>query len=139
ALQRQLKEKGVAKRVGSAQRRIERVRKLLETQQNIDAKVEGQRLLEEIPKASSDRCELLYIVGKADRKLRQYQAAEKMLAEGRERCIEDKNVELAMKAGLLEVQVRAIRGEVKETERVASWIAKSDPPHRFADDALLQY
>jgi peptidoglycan lytic transglycosylase len=137
ALQKQLRDKGVAKRLGTVERRLERVRKLLETQQNIDAKMEGTKLLDEIGKSSGDRCELLYVVGKADRKLRQYQAAEHALKDAREQCTEDKSTDLAMRSALLEVQVRAIRGEVKETERIVNIIAKADPPHSFADDALM--
>jgi soluble lytic murein transglycosylase len=139
ALQKQLKDKGVAKRLGAPEKRLDRIRKLLETQQNIDAKIEGTKLIDELGPKSELRCELQFIVGKADRKLRQYQAAEHVLADARSTCAEDKNTELAMRAALLEVQVRAIRGEVKETERIASWIAKTEPPHSFADDALLFY
>lgn len=134
-----LKAKGVKARLRTSERRFHRIERLLDTQQNADAKSEGNRLLDEIPAESELRCQLSYIVGKAERKLRQYQTSEQALAAARERCIADGKTDVALRATLLEVQVRAIRGEVERTQRLVEWMAKNHPGHSFLDDALLFY
>jgi soluble lytic murein transglycosylase len=136
-LTKSLRQNGVKRRLKTTEMRVQRIKQLLETQQNADAKTEGAYLLGELSKASAERCELAYTVGKAARKLREYQTAEKWLLEARERCAEQKNEELALKSALLEAQVRAIRGEVKETEKIASWIGAKQSS--FGDDALILY
>lgn len=137
ALAKQLKKDGVKARLGTIEKRIERIQRLLDRQQNADARSEALQLLDELPKTSDARCELSYLSGKASRKLRQYQGAVRALAEARERCVADQKEDLALRSALLEVQVRAIRGESVQAEKVARWIKKTHPQHSFLDDALL--
>ena len=151
---------GVAARLGTFGRRLDRVRALLDTHQNEAARDEAKALLTLLeppprkkgekaepvaftPPAELDgaavaaaRCELLFILGKAQRKLRVYGEAVPALSRARVSC-EGPNQEVGLKAALLEAQVRGIRGEVNGTRVVAEWLAKVHPQHSYVDDALF--
>lgn len=136
-LAKALKASGVKERLPTEDQRLERIRKLLDTHQNMDARTEALKLADELGDKSGLRCELLFIAGKADRKLRAYAGAVKTLGQARERCLKDEETELALRSSLLEVQVQTIRGQLAPAKKVAEWMAKTYPDHSFGDDALL--
>lgn len=137
ALAKSLKAAGIKERLPNDTQRIARVRKLLDTHLNAEAKAEAVQLRQELGEKSDLVCELLFISGKADRKLRQYAPAIKSLEEAKARCVKDEDKETALRAALLEVQVRSIRGQAQAAKKVAEWIVKTYPESTLGDDALL--
>lgn len=137
ALAKSLRAEGIKARLPSADMRLDRVKHLLDAHQNMEARTEAMKLAEELGEKSDMRCELLFIAGKADRKLRAYAGAIKTLVEARAQCEKDKDTDLLLRASLLEVQVRAIRGQLAAAKKLALWIAEKHPDHSFGDDALL--
>jgi soluble lytic murein transglycosylase len=137
ALAKSLTAQGIKDRLPNDAQRMQRVRNLLDAHQNAEARQEAMRLREELGEKSDLICELLFIAGKADRKLRQYASAIKTLVEAKERCIKDEETEMSLRAALLEVQVRSIRGQAQAAKKVAEWIAKAHPESTLGDDALL--
>jgi soluble lytic murein transglycosylase len=134
-LAKKLKPAGVAKRLGTVEKRMARVRNLLELHQNEEAAAEASALVKELGVDHALACELGYVEGKALRKLRKYDGAIDALVETRARCEKKGEVDLAQRAALLEAQVRAIRG--KGTGPIADWFVKNYKEHSYADDALL--
>lgn len=140
ALASELGPSGVRERLGTTEARIERVRMLLETHENVAARGEARLLIAELePKAEHLEavCELRYVEGKASRKLREYRAALAALPAAVSACRRAKNEARAQASSLLEVQVRAIRGDIGGSQRVVKAMIAADASHRFADDALL--
>ncbi|MCK6547058.1 lytic transglycosylase domain-containing protein [Myxococcota bacterium] len=136
AIAKKLGAAGVAKRLGSIDQRVARVRSLLEAHQNADARDEAEALSKALPKESELACELHFVIGKAERKLRAYGRSIEALDRARARCLADGDADTALRAALLEVQVRAIRGHAKEAKQLVDWMKKAHPTHSFVDDAV---
>lgn len=117
--------------------RLARAFRLLDANVNEEARDEASALLSELPKDAATRCELGYILGKAQRKLRSYKTAIEALELARTSCPEGKD--WALKAALLELQVRAIRGQVKAGKATLQWILNKYERHSYADDAIYTY
>lgn len=136
ALAKRLGAEGIAQRLDVDQR-MARVRALLETHVSREANDEARRLAKAVGGDHAYACELGYIIGKAERKMRRYRPAIIALADARQRCDAAKNEAFARRSALLEIQVRGIRGEIHGTTRVAKWLEKQDPKHSFVDDAWV--
>lgn len=133
-LAEKLGEKGVAERLVTHEKRLERVRKLLDTHENEAARLEARGLIAD---KSSAECELRYIEGKASRKLRDYNAALEAFPKAREVCAASKQTGKLLASTLLEIQVRSIKGQLSRVRRLAQGILKNHPDHSYADDALM--
>jgi soluble lytic murein transglycosylase len=136
-LAKELGTAAVAKRLGSLEHRMTRVRNLLERHRNEEAVGEARALAKELGPEHALACELGYVEGKALRKLRRYQGAIETLASARALCEKKKEIDLAQRAALLEAQVRSIRGQSKGTKQIADWFVSRHKDHSYADDALL--
>jgi soluble lytic murein transglycosylase len=152
---------GVAQRLGSEDRRLARIFRLLDTHDNEGALGEAESMIGELPKKSSSGCQLLYVEGKALRKMRQYGRSIDALSKARKECARvalepvpkgkgktatsstswalrrDTATNFEMRSSLLETEVRAIRGDIEGTRKTALWIADNHKTHPFADDALF--
>jgi soluble lytic murein transglycosylase len=136
-LAKKLGAAGVTKKLGTTEKRMARVRSLLELHQNEDAAKEARALVTELGVDHALSCELGYLEGKANRKLRKYNRAIEVLVEARARCEKKAQADFAQRSALLEAQVRAIRGQVKGTAPIADWFVKNHKDSSFTDDALL--
>jgi soluble lytic murein transglycosylase len=154
ALATQLGSKTIGDRLGFDRWR-NRIFRLLDAHDNEVARSEAEALAAELPKKHPLLCELLYVQGKASRKLREYGKAVDSLSQARKECAaraKDKPPKgrpkaaatssaaleaWALRASLLETEVRAIRGDVEGARKVALFIADGHPKHSFADDALF--
>lgn len=114
-----------------------RIGRLLETNVNEAARDEATALLRLLPKEDPARCELHYVLGKAQRKLRSYKPAIEALEVARTTC--PAGSEWALRSALLELQVRAIRGQVKAGKATLQWILSQYERHSYADDAIYTY
>lgn len=137
AIAKHAKPAGVERLLGSPEARFDRVRALLDAHQNAEARAEADVLLGELPKTDPRRCELALVIGKADRKLRAYASAVRSLAAARQLCTRTKETELALRAALLEIQVRTIRGDLAIATRLAAELEAAHPGHSYVDDALM--
>lgn len=126
---------GIAARLETTDRRLARVRQLLETHQSEAAHAEASALLEGAPAALA--CELHYVRGKAARKMRRYPLAVEALAAARKSCREAKSKDLERRSLLLEAQVRGIRREPKALAQLVKSLEARFPKDSFVDDALF--
>jgi soluble lytic murein transglycosylase len=155
----QLGRPGLARWVTSLDRRRARLFRLLDTHDNEGARSEADDLLGELPKKHPLGCDLLYVSGKASRKLHEYARAIDALTRARKECARvagEANPpaksktsstawaiarrtaeELQLRSMLLETEVRAIRGDLRGARKVALAIADAHRQHSFADDALF--
>ncbi len=136
ALAKRLGPEGIEGRL-DADQRMTRVRALLETHESREANLEARRLAKALGGEHAYACELAYVMGKSERKMRRYRPAIVALTDARKRCHAAKNADFARRSALLETQVRGIRGEVNGTTRVAKWLEQHHPKHSFVDDAWM--
>jgi soluble lytic murein transglycosylase len=127
---------GVAKRLETTARRAARVERLLELHQNDASLAESRALLAEVGPDHAISCDLGYVEGKSLRKLRRYKDAIDALERARKLCVKGKRL---LETTLLLAQVRAIRGEVQGTKKIAEWFLAEHREHTFTDDAMLLY
>lgn len=125
----------LAARLGTVERRLSRVRQLLETHQSEAAHAEAKSLLEGT--APTLACELQYVMGKAARKMRQYPLALEALGAAKKSCREAKNEDLQRRVLLLEAQLRSIRREPASLAKVVREFEQHFPKHSYVDDALF--
>jgi soluble lytic murein transglycosylase len=126
---------GIVLRLGTRERRMARVRQLLETHQSEAAHAEARALLEGA--APKESCELQYIMGKAARKMRQYPLAIEALGQARKLCQAGKSDDFERRTLLLEAQVRGIRRHLSALAKLTETLEKRYPKHSFVDDALF--
>ncbi|MBK8010185.1 MAG: transglycosylase SLT domain-containing protein [Deltaproteobacteria bacterium] len=131
----QLGEGALKQALGTEAQRLARIRALLAAHENERANQEANQLLEET-KARPTVCELQYISGKALRKLRQYTASIKALKKARVVCA-SVSPDIQARATLLEINVRAIRGQERPIEQLIAAFTKQQPRHSYLDDALV--
>jgi soluble lytic murein transglycosylase-like protein len=121
---------GVARLLRTTKARMERVRALLAAHENEQAITEATGL------KKGFACEKLYIIGKAQRKTRQYRAAIKTLRKARSVC--DPKSHLWMRASLLSAQLHTIKRQARVVQRIVTRMRKNQPQHSFIDDGLMQ-
>ena len=134
ALAARLGAEAVVVRLSDPAMRLARIRALLAAHLNDEARREARAALDA---GHPSRCELLYVRGKAERKLRRYKGAVTALAQAKKACLAAGEEDLGLRSSLLEVRVRAIRGQVAATRRAVEALARRAPKHRFTDDALM--
>lgn len=136
ALATELGPDGLATRLDRAQQ-MDRVRALLDEHVNEDANREARTLAKALGPKHELACELGYVIGKSERKLRRYKGAIVALGDARTRCAAAKQHDFARRAALLETQVRGIRGQIFGTTKVAKWLEAKHAGHSYVDDAWL--
>ncbi|MEQ9496678.1 MAG: transglycosylase SLT domain-containing protein [Deltaproteobacteria bacterium] len=136
ALAKALGGAGIAERL-DVDGRMKRVRALLDLHESREANLEARRLGSVVGPKHTYACEIAYVVGKTERKMRRYKPAIAALADARKRCDAAKNDEFARRSALLEIQVRGIRGQTIGTRRVASWLESKHPKHSYVDDGWM--
>ncbi|MEQ8280586.1 MAG: lytic transglycosylase domain-containing protein [Deltaproteobacteria bacterium] len=136
ALAKALGGEGIAERL-DVDGRMKRVRALLDLHESREANVEARRLGSAVGPKHAYACEIAYVVGKTERKMRRYKPAIAALADARKRCDAAKNDDFARRSALLEIQVRGIRGQTIGTRKVASWLESKHPKHSYVDDAWM--
>jgi soluble lytic murein transglycosylase len=129
-LAKKLGRVGVHKKLANTENRMNRIRNLLSAHENKNAILEAQALKE------GPACEKLYIVGKAQRKLRQYRNSIKTLKRARTVC-KPKSA-FWMRSSLLAAQVHTIKRELGAVQGIVRMMEKKRPDHSFVDDALIQ-
>lgn len=135
AIAETLGDAGLKQALGTEAQRLVRIRALLAAHENEQADKEATQLREET-KAKATLCELHYISGKALRKLRQYTGSIKALKKARVACA-SVSPDTEARATLLEINVRAIRGQEKPIEQLLAAFTKRQPGHSYLDDALV--
>ena len=118
-------------------RALVRAESLLDAHANERARDEARLLLaaKDPPPTADTACRARFVEGKALRKLRQYKGALEALGHAVRACARDEKRQRS--AQLLEIQVRAIRGEPKTLRARTEALLAADAIHRFGDDALL--
>ena len=116
----------------NSSQRLTRMRALLEAHANEAAAEEAERWLQN---KTDPQCEVRYIAGKAYRKMRRYDPALQHLEKARAVCVKERTMDFALRAALLEAQIRVIRGDSTRTRALAEWIEKQAPNHSYVDDA----
>jgi soluble lytic murein transglycosylase len=118
-------------------RALVRAESLLDAHANERARDEARLLLaaKDPPPTADTACRARFVEGKALRKLRQYKGALEALGHAVRACARDEKRQRS--AQLLEIQVRAIRGEPKSLRARTEALLAADASHRFGDDALL--
>ena len=122
-------------RLKTPDRRLQRLRNLVNAHANTAAAVEGLRLAKDLPAGHPRLCETYYLRGSTARKRRRYREAVRLLRRARDLCTKKK--ELLLGAALIETRVRAILGYVQTTRKLVDWMVRKYPQHRFTDDAQL--
>ncbi|MBX2813585.1 MAG: lytic transglycosylase domain-containing protein [Myxococcales bacterium] len=89
------------------------------------------------------QCRLGYYVGKALRKLRQYDEALNKLKHTRQKCMSTYNAgawdlkQLTMQVALLEARLLNIKGKAKALEELAYWMITFAANHSYIDDVFF--
>ena len=130
SLAKRLGSKGVRKLLDTQKNRMQRLRNLLSGHENRQAIAEANEF------KNGYACERLYIIGKAQRKIRQYQQSINTLKKARTVCKTDSS--FWMRSSLLATQVHTIKRQVRSVERIVTRMEKTDIKHSYIDDALIQ-
>ena len=121
---------GVRNLLETADKQMQRVRNLLAAHENRQAIKEASAFNKRFA------CEKLYIIGKAQRKIRQYQKSINTLKRARTVC--GKKSSFWMRSSLLATQVHTIKRQVRAVERIVARMEEADIKHSYIDDALIQ-
>ncbi|MFO0723895.1 MAG: lytic transglycosylase domain-containing protein [Myxococcota bacterium] len=137
-LAKELGEAGLAERLGTTERKIQRIERFLDLQSNEDARNEARALLEDKKLSPAEGCRLRYVEGKACRKLREYGGALKALPKAEELCKKAGDTRHQMASALLEAQVRGIIRSVGPLKKLIERMRKDGATHPLFDDAVLE-
>lgn len=137
-LAKELGPEATKARIGSRDREIARVERLMDLQANEDARTEARALLEEKKLSPAEGCRLRYVEGKTSRKLREYGPALKALPRAYELCKKAEDTRRAFASALLEAQVRGIIRTVAPLRKLVERMIKDGPESTTLDDALLE-